>query len=108
METTAQEASNMNTSTNEQIRVALNVVKAIMFSDEMVEAVPATHTEDEIRTAGMAIRTAAGVLSDLQHLLETTGTLEGAAAQMGQARLFDRTAEVRGADVAEMLFGPRA
>ena len=98
----------MNTSTNEQIRVALNVVKAIMFSDEMVEAVPATHTEDEIRTAGMAIRTAAGVLSDLQHLLETTGTLEGAVAEMGQAGLFDRTAEVRGADVAEMLLGARA
>ncbi len=98
----------INTTTNEQIRVALNVVKAIMFSDEMVEAVPATHTEDEIRHARMAISTTAGVLSDLQHLLETTGTLEGAAAEMGQARLFDRTAEARGAEVAKMLFGPRA
>ena len=97
----------INTTTNEQIRVALNVVKAIMFSDEMVEAVPATHTEHDIRTASMAISTAAGVLSDLQHLLEATGSLEGAVAEMGQQRIHDDLADKRGVEVANNCYGPR-
>ena len=92
------------TTTNEQIRVALNVVKHIMFSDEVYETL--FLNEQDTRTAKMAVGAAAGVLSDLQCLLEST-SLEDAMVRFGQQHFHDDLAEKRGVEVANYCYGPR-
>jgi hypothetical protein len=92
------------TATNEEIRVALNVVKSIMFSDEITEHFG--FNEQDARTASMAIGAAGGVLSDLQHLLENM-SLEAAMVRLGQPGIHDDLAEKRGVEVATNCYGPR-
>ena len=90
--------------TNEEIRVALNVVKHIMFSDEITEHFG--FNEHDARTAKMAIGAAGGVLSDLQHLLESM-SVEAAMVRFGQQHFHDELAEKRGVEVATNCYGPR-
>ena len=90
--------------TNEQIRVALNVVKHIMFSDEITEHFG--FNEHDARTASMAIGAAGGVLSDLQHLIESM-SVEDAMVRLGQPKFHDDLTEKRGVEVADNCYGPR-
>ena len=89
---------------NEQLRVALNVVKHIMFSDEITEHFG--FNEHDARTASMAIGAAGGVLSDLPHLLERM-SVEAAMVRLGQQHFHDELAEKRGVEVATNCYGPR-